>query len=116
MRVLFRSQAGIKVRAIAETFGIDKKVVEQRLALGNLVPSARDLVRSGKRQMGWAQAMTVGSPASQERIVAEIDVNSAAHLDGSSVRVELTRGNSSEERRVGKACVSTCRSRWWPSP
>src|SRR3546814_12579166 len=43
--------------------------------------------------MGWAQAMTVGSPASQERIVAEIDVNSAAHLDGSSVRVELTRGN-----------------------
>src|SRR3546814_17941721 len=37
--------------------------------------------------------MTVGSPASQERIVAEIDVNSAAHLDGSSVRVELTRGN-----------------------
>src|SRR3546814_6273729 len=93
MRVLFRSQAGIKVRAIAETFGIDKKVVEQRLALGNLVPSARDLVRSGKRQMGWAQAMTVGSPASQERIVAEIDVNSAAHLDGSSVRVELTRGN-----------------------
>src|SRR3546814_576589 len=43
--------------------------------------------------MGWAQAMTVGSPASQERIVAEIDVNSAAHLDGSSVRVELTPGN-----------------------
>src|SRR3546814_12309928 len=24
----------------------------------------------------------------------------------------LTR---SEERRVGKECVSTCRSRWWPS-
>src|SRR3546814_5441310 len=22
----------------------------------------------------------------------------------------------SEERRVGKACVSTCRSRWWPCP
>src|SRR3546814_5645228 len=21
----------------------------------------------------------------------------------------------SEERRVGKACVSTCRSRWWPN-
>src|SRR3546814_14302126 len=21
----------------------------------------------------------------------------------------------SEERRVGKACASTCRSRWWPS-
>src|SRR3546814_12444264 len=22
--------------------------------------------------------------------------------------------NRSEERRVGKECVSTCRSRWWP--
>src|SRR3546814_15138239 len=22
----------------------------------------------------------------------------------------------SEERRVGKECVSTCRSRWWPNP
>src|SRR3546814_18020104 len=22
----------------------------------------------------------------------------------------------SAERRVGKACVSTCRSRWWPDP
>src|SRR3546814_17524469 len=22
----------------------------------------------------------------------------------------------SEERRVGKACCSTCRSRWWPYP
>src|SRR3546814_14183264 len=24
--------------------------------------------------------------------------------------------NRSEERRVGKACVSTCRFRWWPDP
>src|SRR3546814_14530699 len=23
-------------------------------------------------------------------------------------------GNRSEERRVGKECVSTCRFRWWP--
>src|SRR3546814_20296283 len=26
----------------------------------------------------------------------------------------LRRGSRSEERRVGKECVSTCRSRWWP--
>src|SRR3546814_11608010 len=25
-------------------------------------------------------------------------------------------GTRSEERRVGKECVSTCRSRWWPYP
>src|SRR3546814_15382680 len=27
---------------------------------------------------------------------------------------KLTRRNRSEERRVGKECVSTCRSRWSP--
>src|SRR3546814_17241333 len=26
------------------------------------------------------------------------------------------RRERSEERRVGKECVSTCRSRWWPYP
>src|SRR3546814_10940214 len=26
----------------------------------------------------------------------------------------VTREGRSEERRVGKECVSTCRSRWWP--
>src|SRR3546814_16014567 len=26
----------------------------------------------------------------------------------------LSIGYSSEERRVGKECVSTCRTRWWP--
>src|SRR3546814_10044235 len=26
------------------------------------------------------------------------------------------RNGRSEERRVGKECVSTCRSRWWPYP
>src|SRR3546814_16107583 len=28
--------------------------------------------------------------------------------------LELKNGNRSEERRVGKECVSTCRSRWSP--
>src|SRR3546814_12542045 len=31
-------------------------------------------------------------------------------LNGSEIGVELR----SEERRVGKECVSTCRTRWWP--
>src|SRR3546814_17815290 len=34
-------------------------------------------------------------------------------LDGAGVPLGILR---SEERRVGKECVSTCRSRWWPSP
>src|SRR3546814_14871889 len=44
---------------------------------------------------------------------------SAKLLDqsGRSIWINLSRGLSgvarSEERRVGKECVSTCRSRWW---
>src|SRR3546814_14270528 len=28
--------------------------------------------------------------------------------------IEAEQPDSSEERRVGKECVSQCRSRWWP--
>src|SRR3546814_6143979 len=33
------------------------------------------------------------------------------HVDMQPIMLEQAR---SEERRVGKGCVSTCRSRWWP--
>src|SRR3546814_13406074 len=37
--------------------------------------------------------------------------------DGRQALRLLTRAGErrSEERRVGKECVSTCRSRWWPT-
>src|SRR3546814_448514 len=43
-----------------------------------------------------------------DRLKVEVDV--PEHLAGVRVPVLLR----SEERRVGKECVSTCRSRWWP--
>src|SRR3546814_19081418 len=38
-------------------------------------------------------------------------VNRADTLAGAQ---DITPALRSEERRVGKECVSTCRSRWWP--
>src|SRR3546814_7831259 len=35
-------------------------------------------------------------------------------FDGISVHMSLVPNPRSEERRVGKECVSTCRSRWSP--
>src|SRR3546814_17933761 len=32
------------------------------------------------------------------------------------VALDAAGAPRSEERRVGKECVGTCRSRWWPSP
>src|SRR3546814_12682913 len=35
-------------------------------------------------------------------------------LNFAGAKMSKSLGNRSEERRVGKACVSTCRSRWSP--
>src|SRR3546814_20855120 len=43
--------------------------------------------------------------------VEEVDV----HVEEKDLRVDTYRSQRSEERRVGKECVSTCRSRWSPS-
>src|SRR3546814_7004566 len=40
----------------------------------------------------------------------------AVSLDETNVGRELRKLGRSEERRVGQECVSTCRSRWAPSP
>lgn len=87
------AQAGMKPREIAEQFNIGVKQVMQRISLGDLVEGARDLVRNGSRQIRWAEAMTLGSEAQQNRIVNEIASNEHAYVDGPSVRQEMTKGN-----------------------
>src|SRR3546814_12243922 len=48
---------------------------------------------------------------------AGFDVTAIKTADMASVKQKLgvppKLGSRSEERRVGKECVSTCRSRWW---
>src|SRR3546814_16639613 len=42
-------------------------------------------------------------------------ISSAVQIDTrSQPSGPVSRISRSEERRVGKECVSTCRSRWWP--
>src|SRR3546814_14745154 len=43
----------------------------------------------------------------------EQHLEKAAQMSRESIRLEPENVRS-EERRVGKECVSTCRSRWWP--
>src|SRR3546814_14940308 len=47
------------------------------------------------------------------RAAADEDVELALDAGGEELH-EPRRGGRSEERRVGKECVSTCRSRWAP--
>src|SRR3546814_972097 len=61
---------------------------------------------------------TTGADSVVKRAAAKLDV--VAGLTTVSVRIPGMSGNStssvfrSEERRGGKECVSTCRSRWSP--
>src|SRR3546814_13863616 len=66
----------------------------------------------------WAALKTLAQErgVAVSRLVAEIDRGRTGNLS-SAIRVHVLhafRDARSEERRVGKECVSTCRSRWSP--
>src|SRR3546814_14447832 len=70
-------------------------------------------------RMTYAEAMRrYGSDKPDLRIALEL-VDVAELVEGSGFKVFTdwagNEGGRSEERRVGKECVSTCRSRWSPS-
>src|SRR3546814_13437568 len=54
---------------------------------------------------GWDDQACAAPDQESGLLFADLERSYAAALD-----------ERSEERRVGKECVSTCRSRWWPYP
>ena len=57
--------------------------------------------QKGKRAGGWPGMINLKPEVNRERHPGDL-------------RVLETVGGRSEERRVGKECVATCRSRWSP--
>src|SRR3546814_2211320 len=49
----------------------------------------------------------------KEGIGTEFDLDNLLRMDGAT-QMDVLEKSRSEERRVGKECVSTCRSRWPP--
>src|SRR3546814_10582257 len=47
-------------------------------------------------------------------IISRLPTSVRVERSRDTVRSRTTDGHRSEERRVGKECVSTCRSRWSP--
>src|SRR3546814_14953280 len=85
--------------------------MEEYSSIGALHPAAR--AENG------VQEHTVASDRLDDLVIRhdlkpgliKVDVEGAEGLVFRGAMVTLNR---SEERRVGKKCVSTCRSRWWP--
>src|SRR3546814_17735830 len=64
-----------------------------------------------------AATIKTGSAPAAEAAAPQIDMpplEDAVSVEASVVKTEPAKAPRSEERRVGKECVSTCRSRWLP--
>src|SRR3546814_9134517 len=84
-----------------------KTAYEMRISDWSSDVCSSDLELNGMVREVWESAILLGRMA-QEKLGVE---------GGQIDRIDLEyrrRDERSEERRVGKECVSTCRSRWWP--
>src|SRR3546814_11609281 len=83
-----------------------------------------DVAESGQDETVASAAPTAGKPVTHTGYVAEYELLRDGKKEGLAtrrlaplgdgrweLRTEI-KGTRSEERRVGKECVSTCRSRW----
>src|SRR3546814_6916076 len=67
------------------------------------------VIDQDRETAGGAAAADVAPAVADHVAVAQVDIPAQGGI-------EQHAGLRSEERRVGKACVSTCRYRWWPYP
>lgn len=63
-------KAGMSAGDIAKKFALTEKQVEQRLALGNLLPAIRDLYTADQIDVGAVRALTLASTAQQKEWLA----------------------------------------------
>src|SRR3546814_18450399 len=85
-----------------------------RTKVDRLLRNKRDPFREGAQEQRFGNAVRVRADHPNRlpaRLVAVADRTVAQHPPLQRVAVRI--GISSEERRVGKEGVSTCRARWW---
>src|SRR3546814_12575719 len=84
--------------------------------------AASDISNAIREQNVQAAAGIIGASPTPDDVDLQLNVNAQGRLRTpeefgniivkSGAEGEITRLRRSEERRVGKECVSTCRSRW----
>src|SRR3546814_20746668 len=85
------------------------RLVDPALFIARREPWGDDLPDPRAREIEHLQAGPLGQSFGKE-----LSQDFAGALVGADQRCHLEDETRSEERRVGKECVSTCRSRWSP--
>src|SRR3546814_2893997 len=86
-----------------------KTAYEMRISDWSSDVCSSDLTAAGEANNQAALLLNVGLADYADLEVSDVEAPAQTIDDPARVRVER-----SEERRVGKECVSTCRSRWSP--
>src|SRR3546814_12413005 len=90
--------------------------LDELLARGVLVPAAvapHDIEQALDRPLGIALRVAGKRQIEARLVVVCVAGDALGELRDPAGR-RFSLGGRSEERRVGKECVSTCRSRWSP--
>src|SRR3546814_20829307 len=95
---------------------------EEATSLQGLVGSTANVLLCGPQEFGRTTLLQqialqlMKRPSSDEEFLTVPILVDFASIRPGDQPVHRALRSRSEERRVGKECVSTCRSRWWPYP
>src|SRR3546814_12131281 len=109
---LFRSVPVLKKRR-KDGWSPDKQraFIEALADSGSVATAAQSVGMS--ESSAYRLRRAPGAEAFDRAWGAAIDAAAKKLLDAAFERALVGTDGRSEERRVGKECVSTCRSRWW---
>src|SRR3546814_15038966 len=98
---------------------ISNEQMDKLTAIANLMEVGRLAIIGDRKQLNPIDAgksfSLMQARAIQDQLpVSEVNINMRQKTEEMRLVADLADAGSSEERRVGKECVSTCRSRWWP--
>src|SRR3546814_14794030 len=96
---------GVKVGLIGEATLRHESAIAGRMT--------DQLICSGKIDGEVSQITVIYSDEARLQLECTVQFVSIMYFD-QCIHAALNRGRRSEERRLGKECVSTCRSRWGP--
>src|SRR3546814_15999670 len=65
-------------------------------------------------RLPWSFSSSSSVSSSSPWVKSEPSVSSSSLTVNSRRSTSISDSSRSEERRVGKECVSPCKSRWWP--